>query len=323
MEVEKHATACHSPVILRYRNRDIRQEDIRFIRATIVQRADFSRERIAQAICEAWNWRQFNGQFSFQACYDLLLRLEEWGHIKLPKVRRRARAERRWFPLLPSELIPLAWSEVNDSDADLSSLVVRPIAPEERLGFRLFVDRFHYLGCRPIVGENLLYIAVLPDLADEVVAFLAWASAAFRAPLREHYIGWDEKTKLKRQHLIVNNIRFLVPPWVRVRNLASRVLSLNLRRLSSDWQERWGHPVYMAETFVDTSRFKGTCYRASNWTYLGHTAGRSKRGNQYLSHGTPKAYYVYPLHRRARDLLCHALPKGDIDVDEPQSGCHK
>ena len=144
MEVEKHATACHSPVVLRYRNRDIRQEDIRFIRATIVQGEDFSRERIARAIREAWNWRQLNGEFSFQACCDLLLRLEEWGHIRLPKVRRRARAERRWFPLLPSELIPPAWSEVNGSDADLSALVARPIAPEERPGFRLFVDRFHY-----------------------------------------------------------------------------------------------------------------------------------------------------------------------------------
>jgi hypothetical protein len=108
-----------------------------------------------------------------------------------------------------------------------------------------------------------------------------------------------------------------VPPWIRVRNLASRVLSLNLRRLGSDWQERWGHPVYMAETFVDTSRFKGTCYRASNWTCLGHTAGRSKRGNQYLSHGTPKAYYVYPLHRRARDLLCHALPRAAQAFPQP------
>jgi hypothetical protein len=154
MEVEKHATACHSPVVLRYRNRDIRQEDIRFVRATIVQGADFSRERIAQAIREAWNWRQLNGELGFQACCDLLLRLEEWGHIRLPKIRRRARAERRWFPLLPSELIPLAWSEVNGSDADLSALVARPIAPEERPSLRRG-DEGHRGDHRPVFDPTL------------------------------------------------------------------------------------------------------------------------------------------------------------------------
>lgn len=215
---------------------------------------------------------------------------------------------RRHRPQLTPDLIPLVWSEVEEADADLRSLVVRPVAAEERQGWRLFVDRFHYLGCRTIVGENLLYVALLPDLADEVVAFLGWASAAFRAPLREDYIGWDEETKRQRQHLVVNNIRFLVPPWVRVPNLASKVLAKNLRRLSADWQERWGHPVYLAETFVDTARFRGTCYRAANWIYLGHTAGRTKRGNKYLQRGTPKAHYVYPLHRRTRELLCHGPP---------------
>jgi hypothetical protein len=208
------------------------------------------------------------------------------------------------LPRLSLDLIPFVYSEVTERDADLSTVVVRPIAAEERLGWRLFVDRFHYLGCRPIVGENLLYVAVLPELGNEIVALLAWASASFRAPLREDYIGWDEETKQQRQHLIVNNVRFLVPAWVRVPNLASKVLACNLRRLSADWQERWGHPVYLAETFVDTSRFRGTCYRACNWVHLGHTAGRTKRGNKYLHRGTPKAHFVFPLHRRARQLLC-------------------
>ena len=171
------------------------------------------------------------------------------------------------------------------------------------MGWRSFMERYHYLGYRTFVGEQLLYAAFLKSAGNEMVALIGWASAAFRAPLREQYIGWDEKTKRERLHLVVNNVRFLVPRWVRVHNLASKVLACNLRRLSSDWQRAWGHPVYLAETFVDTSRFRGTCYRASNWLYLGQTAGRSKRGNAYLKGSTPKALYVYPLHRHARRLL--------------------
>jgi hypothetical protein len=145
----------------------------------------------------------------------------------------------------------------------------------------------------------------LPELAGEMLALLGWASASFRAPLREDYIGWDEEAKRQRLHLIVNNVRFLVPRWIHVKNLASRVLSQNLRRLSADWQERFGHPVYLAETFVDTSRHRdrGVCYRASNWLCLGDTAGRIKRGNKYLKGGSPKAHYVFALRRDFRRLL--------------------
>jgi len=303
MEIGAHASP-HSAVLLRYRNRDISEDDLRFIRATIASGPELNRKQIALAICDAWDWRQFDGRRKRDACYDLLRRLEEWGHIKLPPpAHQKVRNGKRRLPRLSPELIPLVWSEVDDAGADLRTLVVRPVADEERLGWRLFVDRFHYLGYRTIVGENLLYVALLPDLAGEVVALLGWASAAFRAPLRDDYIGWDEETKRQRQHLVVSNVRFLVPPWVRVSNLASKVLSQNLRRLSADWQERWGHPVYLAETFVDTARFRGTCYRAANWLYLGHTAGRTKRGNKYLKQGTPKAHYVYPLHRDFRRVL--------------------
>ena len=165
-----------------------------------------------------------------------------------------------------------------------------------------YMERYHYLGDRTIVGEHLLYAAFLDN---ELVALTAWASAAFRAraTLREAHIGWDEATKRRRLHFVANNVRFLIPPWIRVRHLASKVLAANLRRLSADWQSVWRHPLFLAETFVDTTRFRGTCYRAANWTYLGETAGRSKRGNEYLFGGTRKALFVYPLRRHATRYL--------------------
>jgi len=301
------ASACQAdsaPVLVRYRNREIREEDLHFIRATIEGRPELTRTQMASLICEAWNWRRCDGSSKVKACHDLLLRLDEWGHITLRRQAGRTTGRsRRQLPRLPTDLIPLAWWEVNQADVDLHRVVVRPIAEEERSGWRLFIDRFHYLGCQPIIGENLLYVAEYPGLAGEVLALVGWASASFRAPLREDYIGWDESAKRQRQHLVVNNVRFLVPHWVQVPNLASRVLSQNLRRLSADWQQRWGHPVHLAESFVDTSRHQGTCYRASNWVCLGHTAGRSKRGNKYLKAGSPKAHYVFPLRRDFRRLL--------------------
>lgn len=222
--------------------------------------------------------------------------------MKLPPPSARRTGDRRAFAglPLPPDLVALVGLEVRDPDADLDTLLVRPIASEERLGWRLYMDRYHYLGDRTIVGEHLLYAALLDG---EWVALLGWASAALQAPLRDKYIGWDEATKRRRLHLVVNNVRFLILPWVRVRHLASKILAANLRRLSADWQAVWKHPVVLAETFVDTTRFRGTCYRAANGSYLGETAGRSKRGNQYLYGGTRKALFTYPLRRHATRFL--------------------
>jgi hypothetical protein len=309
--VELGGEVAREAVLVRYRKREIGARELEFIRGTIASGTFGGRVELSRIICQAWNWRQANGALSECACRDLLLRLEEWGHIKLPAGQRRGRRpgvsqadkpRRRPIPELPLpvELIPIVEIPIGDADADLSTLMVRPIAAEERLGWRVYMERYHYLGERPVVGEHLLYAAFLDA---DLVALIGWAAASMRAPARERFIGWSELTRRKRLHLVVNNVRFLVLPWVRVHNLASRILALNLRRLSSDWQDRWSHPVHLAETFVDTSRYRGTCYRAANWIYLGQTAGLHKRGNRYRSGATPKALYVYALHRRARRLL--------------------
>jgi hypothetical protein len=161
------------------------------------------------------------------------------------------------------------------------------------------MNRYHYLGYRSIAGQSLRYVATVED---EWVALIGWGSAALKCGVRERFIGWEEAKKLKRLILISNNVRFLVFPWVRWKNLASRVLSLNLRRLSEDFQAAYGHPIYLAETFVDT-RFRGSCYRAANWQYVGQTRGWTKSGDHYVYNGRPKAVYVYRLHRNAEAML--------------------
>jgi hypothetical protein len=300
-------------VIVRFRNRDILPADLEFLREVIVERGSRGPVEVSRVVCEAWNWRQANGELATFACRDLVLRLAEWGLVSRPA---RPRADRsaydrrrdRRLPILAPDLVTLTGLSVRGGNLD--QLVVRPITPEERLGWRLYVERYHYLGYRVVVGEHLLYAAFLDG---ELVGLLSWASAAFRAPLRERFIGWDETTRRQRLHFVVNNGRFLLLPWVRVKNLASRVLALNLRRLSDDWRSVWRHPVLLAETFVDTTRFRGTCYRASNWIHLGETAGRTKRGYEYphipKTGVAPKALYVYPLRRHA----CRWLREGIED----------
>jgi hypothetical protein len=180
-------------------------------------------------------------------------------------------------------------------------LCVRPIEPEERDGFWLHMDRYHYLGFTKPVGESICYAALL---GNELVALLVWGAAVLHNGPRDLHIGWDSATKTRRLPWVVNNRRFLVLPWIRQPHLASRILGANLRRLSRDWQATYGHPALLAETFVDTARFRGTCYRAANWQYLGETLGFSRtRDRGFAPNQRPKAVYVYPLHRRALALL--------------------
>lgn len=299
MSASNESAAAAGP-LLRYRNREIGEGELAFLREQIARHREQTRTELATRICAAWGWRQVNGDLSIFACKDLLKRLEEWGHLQLPPPRRQSRGE-KCLPLVPAELIALPWFELSQPSWSVSDpLVVRPIEPEERAGWRAFMARYHYLGDKPVVGEHVLYAAFL---GGELVALLAWAAAALHVPVRESFIGWDEQSKRRNLHRVANNTRFLVLPWVRIKHLASKVLAANLRRLSGDWQARWKHPLLLAETFVDVARFRGTCYRASNWRYLGLSAGRSRHGNAYRFGGSRKAVFVYPLHRRARALL--------------------
>jgi predicted transposase YbfD/YdcC len=197
--------------------------------------------------------------------------------------------------------------------ADNAPFELRPLVAKERDGFRAYMHRYHYLGDSPLVGESLRYGAWLDG---ELVALLGWAGATLHNGARDRYVGWDEACRRERLHLVVNNARYLILPWVRQPNLASRVLGANLRRLSADWQAAYGHPVLLAETFVDQARFQGTCYRASNWVCVGQTKGWSRHGANYEEHGQPKAVFLYPLHRRALRQLRAPLATPDATGDE-------
>jgi hypothetical protein len=290
--------------LVRYRNRAISAADIAFIAELIRANPGLGRTPLSRLLCERWNWRSPTGALKEYACRDLLLRLEEWGHLKLPP-RIRKNGQKKKASLLDLKALGVSEQPV-EGNVDLSRLVVRPVTDRrERLIWRALVDRYHYLGEGVMCGEHLLYVATLPTVhGDQIVACLGWGAAALRNPKRDEWLGWNFETMKKELYQVSNNLRFLILPWVKVKNLGSRTLALNLRRLSSDWQARYGHALTVAETFVDISRFRGTVYQAANWKCLGQTAGRQKRGNALLqigrgAHGQSKAIYVYPLNEKA------------------------
>lgn len=177
---------------------------------------------------------------------------------------------------------------------------VRPIEAGEMLCWRAHMERFHELGDAALVGESIRYVA---EQDGSWVALLGWASASLRNGPRDSYVGWDARSRAANLHRVVNNARFLILPWGRHPNMASHVLAMNLRRLSQDWNDVYGHPVTLAETFIDT-RHQGTCYRASNWIRVGVTKGWSKSGSSYRFHGQSKSVWLYPLVGNFKQELC-------------------
>jgi len=187
----------------------------------------------------------------------------------------------------------------------IHDIQVRPIFRFERDRWDTLIKRHHYLGLKSLVGKTLRYVAVFEDCW---LALLGWQAAALKSKPRDQWIGWPPVIQYQRLHLIANNTRFLILPDLNIKNLASRVLSLNLKRLSSDWRMVYGHPILLAETFVETPRFTGACYRAANWQVLGRTKGFSKSGKKYYANNKPKQILVYPLSKYARRNLANINP---------------
>lgn len=284
-------------IVFRYRARQLGMQDIRFIQALISEQYQRGRSHISKLLCERWQWVQPNGKLKEYAARDLLLRLEEQGLIALPpRLRPKNNLKQKSFSQIPF----FVKESVHGSVGEHGRPSIEGVNSQDGYLWDYLVFHYHYLGLPKLVGEHIKHLVYLHG---QVVACLAWASAAWKVKARDHFIGWQESTRRRNLSLVANNSRFLILPWVKVKYLASTALSLSIRRLRADWEKTYSHPIYLAETFVDTSRFEGTCYRAANWLCVGQTQGSAKKGNAYCYHGQPKAIYLYPLHRHFRRYL--------------------
>jgi hypothetical protein len=188
----------------------------------------------------------------------------------------------------------------NKIQINLNSMIVRPIKPEEEITWNKLMQEHHYLGFQSLTGKTLKYVALLEG---QWVALIGWGSAALKSRHREKWVGWHQEQKTKGLKFIANNQRFLILPGIQIKNLASKVLALNTRRLPADWLAVHGHTVLMVETFVDHSRFNGTCYRAAGWVALGKTSGYGRKAGVYYYHGETKTIFVKPLNKDAQQIL--------------------
>lgn len=231
------------------------------------------------------------------ACRALLLKLEKKGLIILPARRRQSprRGKRADVPHCKD-----AVDSTLKTLQPVKTLIVEAGTELCKL-FSCLMDKYHYLGYKTTVGENMKYLVL--DSSDRPLACMLFGSAAWKTAPRDAFIGWSRQTRQKNVNLITNNTRFLVLPWVRVPHLASHVLSLISKRIVCDWIKKYNHPVFGLETFVDSTRFKGTCYKAANWICLGKTQGRTRSDRFHDIQVPVKDVYFYPLARDFRQAL--------------------
>jgi hypothetical protein len=287
------------PVEWKYRGRVITPEDVAFLRQFLAEHSGLSRRKLSEKVCEEWQWKQANGALCDMVCRGLLLMLHRAGEIQLPEVRFVARnpfvKRARPQPML-IDMTPVI-AHVNE---------LRPVEVQQvrRTGdeplFNSLIEHHHYLGYEQPVGEHLKYL-VKAD--GQVIGCLAWQSAPRHLKVRDRYLAWSDEARERNVHLLAYNTRFLILPWVQVEHLASHILGRMAKLIPQDWQRLYAHPIYWLETFVDTSRFRGTCYRAANWQVIGTTAGRGHRAPTFEQTRPVKQMLGLPLHRRFREVL--------------------
>jgi len=290
--------------IIRIQGRDLSPNDIAYIKEQIATHPHWHRTRLSREICAAWAWRDEVGRPKDMACRTLLLKLERKGLLTLPPPRRSGVNHLRGKSFQPV-LHDRSALEGSLRTLQPITLIIPKRGSETEL-WQTLLTQHHYLGFKTHVGQSISYLAQTSD--GRPVACLLFGAAAWKTAPRDSFIGWSAKVRENNISRVINNTRFLIPPWVKVPHLASHILAMALRRLPDDWQNKYGFKPVLVETFVEQDRFKGTCYKAANWQYLGVTSGRTRQ-DRYNKISVPiKEIYVYPLCRNFKKTLCEETP---------------
>ena len=281
--------------------RSVGVSELELIRTLLSDNPSWGRTRLSEELCAIWDWRTATGRQKDMACRSLLRKLESAGHITLPPPRRPANNELR---NRCRRSVHCSTEQIACALADLLPLEVLVLGPREpdSVAFNSLLDQYHYLGHRSCVGEHQRYW--IRDRSGRPLSCLLFGSAAWTTKARDEYVGWSPDQRRSRLQWVTNNTRFLILPWINVKNLASHVLGLVCRRIRDDWLSKYGHPVSLLETFVDHSRFTGTCYQAAGWEYLGASSGRTRNSRDWKTRVSQKGIYVRPLVRGFRRELC-------------------
>ena len=294
------------PAPVRFCGRTFSVQELELMRQITSDFASLGVTEMARTICELLEWKRPGGGLKNHECRQLLEQLRDQGWLTLPELRKQGpRGPRRVRLTEGSDPQP----ELGGTAGDYEPLRLSLVAPgEDSARWFEWVERYHYLGYRVPVGAQLRYLVRSAHHGDQVLACLQWSSSAWKMAARDGWIGWSAEQRARNLPYIVNNSRFLILPWVRVKGLASKILAQSARQLPADWERRYGYRPLLLETLVDSQRFAGTCYRAANWIRLGQTQGRGRMDRRHERHDSPKLIYVYPLCRHVQRRLREAVP---------------
>jgi GNAT superfamily N-acetyltransferase len=282
----------------RYSGRVFGPQEIEQVRTIIRTHPEASRQQLSYRVCEVFDWRKSDGSLKDMSCRVALLRMHREGLIALPAPQHKVNPCRAFVHRTPQGE-PEAVLEA--AVHELEGLRLEGVGRKSSALWNETIDRYHYLGYKPLPGAQWRYFAYADD---RLVGVLGFGAAAWKTGPRDEWIGWSADQRQRNLSLIVNNARFLIPPWIRVKGLASKLLAMAARRLADDWAGRYGYRPVLLETFVERDRFAGTCYRAANWRCVGQTQGRGKLGDHRLGQVPVKTVWVYPLSRDFREQLC-------------------
>jgi len=278
---------------------EITEERIEQIRSIITENPEWNRTNISKHICRLWGWQSPNGTLKDISCRDMLRKLDKEGKIKLPASQIPSESRRSADIIIHYEHDE---APINTNLASLRPLRVCIVSSGKQLAlFKSYIEQYHYLGYDRTIGENMKYMIYSRD--GKPLSCLMFGSAAWACRERDQFIAWDKNQRKQGLSRMTNNQRFLIFEWVTVKHLASHILSLISHRISEDWQHKYGHPVFCLETFVEKSRFRGTCYRAANWICVGSTTGRGRDGGHHNPILPIKDIYLYPLDAEYRSKL--------------------
>ncbi len=281
------------------RRPEITEELIDLIRHLIEKNPDKGRSWLSVKLCEIWDWRDFNGKTKDMSCRDMLRALDKAGKITLPPPKSTGGGQPRNSVLIKH--FNHDESPIVCKLKELQPLKVEIAFSKESMAqFKSIVDQYHYLKYRPCVGESMAY--TIYSNSNQILACLLFGASAWACRDRDVFIGWRKEDRRNNLIFTTNNVRFVILPFVKVAHLASHILSIISKRISSDWESKYGHPIYLLETFVEVGRFKGTCYKAANWINVGRTTGRGRDGGHKHAILPYKDIHLFPL---AKDWKRH------------------
>ncbi|MDA3939056.1 MAG: DUF4338 domain-containing protein [Spirochaetia bacterium] len=286
--------------IRKVQGRTVTDKDIKTIQSIIASNPNWHRTRISQEVCHLWNWKNDAGKLKDIAARAMLRKLDKDNLIDLPAPVRSANNGYRY----QSKQKKPKYQPIVEKLSAIQPIQIKQVKTQEQARlFRSLLTHFHYLGYSGPVGENLRYLVY--DSKNRILGCLLFGAPAWRVASRDRYIGWDEAGRRKGLSRIANNMRFLILPEVKVPHLASHLLGKISRRVSADWQDKYGHPIALLETYVENNRFRGTCYKAANWIKTGETTGLTRNHRIGKPKAPIKSVWLYPL-----SSLYHTLASG-------------